>query len=218
MTQRLRIVVHHQNARRLAPVPGRAVRPPTSAGAAPAPASPATGSVKVNRAPWPAPPLSARMRPPWASTSPLQMASPGRFPKAALSFVAGQKRALAEQVRHALRRDAAPGRRPRPQRTRLRAPPRPGSRRLRRVPGGIGKEVVQTCTTARGRPSPRADPAAGRRGERAGRRRSRTCCGRARPGRGRPTARARPVQRASLDASASSRLAMRPRMWSAARR
>ena len=41
-----------------------------------APACPATGSVKVKRAPRPGPALSARMRPPWASTSPLQMARP----------------------------------------------------------------------------------------------------------------------------------------------
>ena len=34
------------------------------------------GRVKVKRAPVPGPPLSARMRPPWASTIPLQMARP----------------------------------------------------------------------------------------------------------------------------------------------
>ena len=47
---------------------------------APAPTSPATGSVKVKRAPRPTPPLSARMRPPWASTSPLQIARPRPAP------------------------------------------------------------------------------------------------------------------------------------------
>ena len=37
-------------------------------GRAPASAGPASGIVKVTRVPWPRPPLSARMRPPWAST------------------------------------------------------------------------------------------------------------------------------------------------------
>ena len=40
----------------------------------------AAGSVKVNRAPSPGPSLSAQMRPPWASTMPLQMASPSPDP------------------------------------------------------------------------------------------------------------------------------------------
>ena len=39
-------------------------------------ASSAIGIVNVNRVPRPGPPLSARMRPPCASTSPLQMARP----------------------------------------------------------------------------------------------------------------------------------------------
>ena len=34
----------------------------------------------MTRVPWPAPPLSARMRPPWASTSPLQMDRPRPIP------------------------------------------------------------------------------------------------------------------------------------------
>ena len=42
----------------------------------PVPTSSATGMVKVNRAPWPGPSLSAQMRPPCASTIPLQMAKP----------------------------------------------------------------------------------------------------------------------------------------------
>ena len=42
----------------------------------PLPASSTVGIVKVNRAPMPGPSLSAQMRPPWASTIPLQMASP----------------------------------------------------------------------------------------------------------------------------------------------
>ena len=56
--------------------PGAPWRP----GAGPPPDSAATGIVKVKRAPRPTPPLSARMRPPWASTRPLQMASPSPPP------------------------------------------------------------------------------------------------------------------------------------------
>ena len=44
-------------------------------------AASATGIVKVKRAPRPTPPLSARMRPPCASTRPLQMASPSPLPR-----------------------------------------------------------------------------------------------------------------------------------------
>ena len=36
----------------------------------------ATGIVKVNRTPWSGPRLSARIRPPWASTIPFEMDSP----------------------------------------------------------------------------------------------------------------------------------------------
>ena len=39
-------------------------------------ASSTAGTVKVNRLPRPGPSLSARIRPPWASTIPLQMARP----------------------------------------------------------------------------------------------------------------------------------------------
>ena len=60
---------------------GRPGAAPEAVPGAPAPASPATGSVKVKRAPRPTPPLSARMRPPWASTRPLQMARPRPDPR-----------------------------------------------------------------------------------------------------------------------------------------
>ena len=48
------------------------------------PVSCTTGRVKTNRAPRPGPSLSAWMRPPWASTIPLQMASPSPVSPAAL--------------------------------------------------------------------------------------------------------------------------------------
>ena len=50
------------------------------AGTSSSPESSATGTVKVKRAPRPAPSLSARMRPPCASTSPLQITSPRPVP------------------------------------------------------------------------------------------------------------------------------------------
>ena len=54
---------------------------PGRAGAGLSLAASATGIVKVKRAPRPTPPLSARMRPPWASTRPLQMARPSPLPR-----------------------------------------------------------------------------------------------------------------------------------------
>ena len=51
------------------------------AGAGLSPAASATGIVNVKRAPKPMPPLSARMRPPWASTRPLQIARPSPLPR-----------------------------------------------------------------------------------------------------------------------------------------
>ena len=69
MAQRLRVVVDHEDGHRVRGVARRA-------GAGLSLAASATGIVKVKRAPRPTPPLSARMRPPWASTRPLQMARP----------------------------------------------------------------------------------------------------------------------------------------------
>ena len=63
----------------------------------------AAGSVNVTRVPRPGPALSARMRPPCASTSPLQMTSP-RAGAAALAPV--DARVPAEQVGQPLRRNA----------------------------------------------------------------------------------------------------------------
>ena len=122
--QRPRVVVHDQDARRRAGFRGRRrgrrrERPPR------APASPATGSVKVNVAPRPAPGLSARMRPPCASTSPFEMASPRPWPAVAPCPCAG---VLAEQVRQTPRAPPrSPRRRPRRRRARPRARPPPGS-------------------------------------------------------------------------------------------
>ena len=59
---------------------GASPRAPGRPGAGPAPLASATGIVKVKRAPRPTPPLSTRMRPPWASTRPLQIASPSPPP------------------------------------------------------------------------------------------------------------------------------------------
>ena len=56
---------------------GGTTRAPSNARLYPAPAagvSAEIGGVKVKLAPRPGPALSARMRPPWTSTSPLQMA------------------------------------------------------------------------------------------------------------------------------------------------
>ena len=52
--------------------------------AVPLPDSSTDGSVKVNRAPMPGPSLSAQMRPPCASTIPLQMARPRPDPRTPL--------------------------------------------------------------------------------------------------------------------------------------
>ena len=56
------------------------------------------GIVNVNRAPQPTPPLSARMRPPCASTSPFEIARPRPVPP-------GRSGPLAEQVRDLVGRD-----------------------------------------------------------------------------------------------------------------
>ena len=72
--QHLGIVVHRQRADP-SPFPRRERAGEAGADATVAVPS-AAGRVKVNRAPRPGPSLSARMRPPWASTMPLQMASP----------------------------------------------------------------------------------------------------------------------------------------------
>ena len=83
----------HRAPAELLPSPGRRRPPgwaprsgawpggPGRAGAGLSLAASATGIVKVKRAPRPTPPLSARMRPPWASTRPLQMASPSPLPR-----------------------------------------------------------------------------------------------------------------------------------------
>ena len=73
VAERLRVVIDDENARilsRSSTVSGGIGR---RTGGGPSIA----GSVNVNRLPWPGPPLAARMRPPWASTSPLLMARPG---------------------------------------------------------------------------------------------------------------------------------------------
>ena len=61
---------------------GADARPPEAA-----PCSSATGTVKVNRLPRPTPSLSARIRPPCASTSPLQMVRPSPAPASPRSRV-----------------------------------------------------------------------------------------------------------------------------------
>ena len=63
------VVVHHQDLHPFCGTGGLSTP-------APLPAPSTVGRVKVNRAPRPGPSLSARMRPPWASTIPLQMARP----------------------------------------------------------------------------------------------------------------------------------------------
>ena len=55
--------------------------------AVPLPASSTVGIVKVNRAPMPGLSLSAHIRPPWASTIPLQMASPRSSPPGRVNFL-----------------------------------------------------------------------------------------------------------------------------------
>ena len=61
----------------------------------------------MNRAPRPSPALVARMRPPWASTSPLQMARPRPRPGGRAPRVTCACGMLAEQAREPVRRDAA---------------------------------------------------------------------------------------------------------------
>ena len=102
VAQRLRVVVHHEDARGLIDR-ARRCRPARPAPSA-APVSSATGIVKANRVPWPSPPLSARMRPPWASTQTLAdgESQPATEPARAVTATA----VLLEQPRQLLRRNA----------------------------------------------------------------------------------------------------------------
>ena len=71
-------------------------------------ASSATGIVNVSRVPRPGPPLSAEMRPPCASTSPLADGQAQAVSRGASAPVAaGDPGVLPEQVRQLLRRHAA---------------------------------------------------------------------------------------------------------------
>ena len=71
------------------------------------PASSTTGTVKVNCAPWPGPPLVAQMRPPWASTSPFEITSPSPDPPSpAPVLIACRDGVLLKKVRQLLRRHA----------------------------------------------------------------------------------------------------------------
>ena len=166
---------------------GPAARPGASA-----PASPAAGSVKVNVVPRPAPALSARMRPPCASTSPLADGQPEpvarRRPRPALGV-------LAEQMRLQVGRHppALVGDRDGDMRAIMRRRD-PDRGRLRRVARGVGEELVEHLNDApavghhRGQPRGQVDED----GVPAGRRYPGRCFAPAPLGRPLPRARGRP--------------------------
>ena len=127
------------------PSRGAGGRPGARSAATPSPATSATGSVKVTSVPWPTPPLAARMRPPWASTSPLQIARPRPAAPSAPSR-SPPARPVCLRNRCASRSGATP----RPSSATVTAtwtPSRTAATRMgedfRGVPGGVGEQVVQ---------------------------------------------------------------------------
>ena len=121
-----------------------------SSAARPAAASSTAGTVKVNRVPSPGPPLSAQMRPPCASTMPLQIGSPDPSRPCRRSdprFSSREKlrnRLGSSSGRHS---PALVGNGDRHVEPLPHDVDRDG-RRLRRVPGRVGEEVVQDLDDA----------------------------------------------------------------------
>ena len=104
--------------------------------------SPAAATVKVSRAPRPGPSLSARIRPPCASTRPLADGEPQSAPR--VTAFTGEARALLEQAGQRLGRHAPPLVGDRDRDVRLLAGRRyPDGRGFRRVPRRVQDEVVQ---------------------------------------------------------------------------
>ena len=100
--QRLRVVVHARTRVRSVAKGCKPAWRRAGPVALPTPSSCATGRVKVNRLPSSGPSLSARIRPPWASTIPLQMASPRPVPPRPRPLSSPSSRENSEQARQSL--------------------------------------------------------------------------------------------------------------------